>query len=276
MEKFELTNKCVIMIASVLKSCVERNVEIDKISDLTYCLIKAGIEINSPLIKFVLGYVENARLEDGLWSTPLISAQNIRILGKNSQSFDKNIQVLESWMVADLWGQNTRDVPRLACSSEIIEALKVVSPDFINRKSRFIMQSVVKIWGRDIELVPYTFKAISFLYICAQLAEYISIGELIVERQLIEKTINSINASIDEDGTLPVIMETNKGNCSIHFLINLFKSLDYLEDIPNSIIQNLKHKLKRRFEKYIEKEIVPINHAELCDYCEIALIIDGL
>ena len=122
---------------------------------------------------------------DGLWSTPLTTAQNVEILSRCSLRTDCYIDGLDRWKFNGLWGQNTRDIPRLACSSEIIECLCSVCPDYIKAHSAAILKAITSIWARDISMVPFTFKAISYVFIRSQLNQFLPIGVDEIDIQLL-------------------------------------------------------------------------------------------
>lgn len=268
------TNYHITAIASALATCLDRSVEVGKISEMTLCLLRLGVSNYSPLMKCSISYILDCQLYDGLWSTPLTTAQNVEILSRCSLRTDCYIDGLDRWKFNGLWGQNTRDIPRLACSSEIIECLCSVCPDYIKAHSAAILKAITSIWARDISMVPFTFKAISYVFIRSQLNQFLPIGVDEIDLRLFSTTLRLLLQSMNNSSYISSVLGIERGTCSIHYVLNLCKSLISLDNTRDDIIIGLKARTVELLFNYTNCVFSPTSHIELCDYCNAVHILN--
>lgn len=268
------TNYHITAIASALATCLDRSVEVGKISEMTLCLLRLGVSNYSPLMKRSISYILDCQLYDGLWSTPLTTAQNVEILSRCSLRTDCYIDGLDRWKFNGLWGQNTRDIPRLACSSEIIECLCSVCPDYIKAHSAAILKAITSIWARDISMVPFTFKAISYVFIRSQLNQFLPIGVDEIDLRLFSTTLRLLLQSMNNSSYISSVLGIERGTCSIHYVLNLCKSLISLDNTRDDIIIGLKARTVELLFNYTNCVFSPTSHIELCDYCNAVHILN--
>lgn len=265
------SNTYTAMVGSVLQVCLKRQVEIGKISELILCLYRCGVSIYSPLVREGIAYIHQNRLSDGMWSTPLVSAQCMEILSGAGNDINCYADNLCAWSTLSLWGQNTRDIPRLACSAEIIECLLATGCAV---DAQGIVQSISKLWGRDIGWVPYSFKAISYLFIRAQLFArepgFLDSDDM----QLLDKTLEMICSTLQKYGYITTVLNNRPGRCALHFVINLYKAVYLLENYNNGNLSYLREKVRTILLTYADKEPDDFDSTDLCDYCIISQLID--
>lgn len=244
------TNYHITAIASALATCLDRSVEVGKISEMTLCLLRLGVSNYSPLMKRSISYILDCQLYDGLWSTPLTTAQNVEILSRCSLRTDCYIDGLDRWKFNGLWGQNTRDIPRLACSSEIIECLCSVCPDYIKAHSAAILKAITSIWARDISMVPFTFKAISYVFIRSQLNQFLPIGVDEIDLRLFSTTLRLLLQSMNNSSYISSVLGIERGTCSIHYVLNLnitiISTRENLDIISDFLTYNEKEEYDQR------------------------------